>query len=390
MRGFIVAVLVTIAPGTARAAVEPVRVADVEPALANARRLVTALEFDDAIVALGALRARPDVIGETRIEVLFLLGYALAVARDPIDAEDPFGELCRLAPQWEPPPDTQPKIMAVFRKAQVDAQRLRDEREAKTRARMLARLDPKLDVRSTVNAGNAVTVTVSTRDGARDIDRVRVDYRVAGEADFYAFPLRRHPDGAWRGEIPATFTAEHSGAVIELYATLKTSDGTVLVELGDADKPHTVVVDGSDWVVGAGVGGTRLEGEELAFPGLAALGGGVAGALASSVVFFGYLAIANALNAGGPVLGLVLVALVFALPPVGTYLAVLPWLPWHASLIPATATLLGEFGLLAGFLLINRNSNDYDVDFAGYVLCGTSLALPVVTASTVAWLIPPE
>ncbi len=108
-----------------------------EQPLGLAREKYEQLEYDQVIAPAEAASSDPRAPVALRTEAYFLLGSALAITADPVDADRPFRLLLRLRPEFEAPAGTPPKILAVFRKVQVEERALAEQLSSAQRAELI-------------------------------------------------------------------------------------------------------------------------------------------------------------------------------------------------------------------------------------------------------------
>jgi hypothetical protein len=191
---------------------------------------------------VAAALADPGLAITARCEALALLGRTQAVRLDPLDAEAPFRQLLRLCPAHELAPDTEPRTLGAFRKVQAE------ERERSARAqqaevqRLIGQL--RLDGGPSLPAlgGQPLRVQYQLTDPEGSVRAVSLAYRRAGERDFSILPLRSAEGSGWAGEIPAEWTENQAGLVVEYHVATAGPQGIDLLQVGDAERPLTLNV----------------------------------------------------------------------------------------------------------------------------------------------------
>ena len=212
------------------------------PALvALAKQQYDALEYDRVARLAEEALARTDLTLDDKLDAYALQGSALAIVADPIDAEKPFRLLLRARPEFNLPDATPPKILAVFRKVQVEEKAIVDEFAAIQRQRLSATLKLTGDAPEGARGGRAVRFGYRLRDPQGAVESVRVQYRRKGEGEFTSLPLKRDDAGLWSGRIPGEWTANEGGFVLEYVVVAGDEKGT-LISLGTAATPNALDV----------------------------------------------------------------------------------------------------------------------------------------------------
>jgi hypothetical protein len=209
--------------------------------VALARQQYDALEYDRVAKLAEEALARPDLTLDEKLDAYALQGSALAIVADPIDAEKPFRLLLRARPEFNLPDATPPKILAVFRKVQVEEKAIVDEFAAIQRQRLSATLKLTGDAPEGARGGRAVRFGYRLRDPQGAVESVRVQYRRKGEGEFTSLPLKRDDAGLWTGRIPGEWTANEGGFVLEYVVVAGDEKGT-LVSLGTTAAPQALEV----------------------------------------------------------------------------------------------------------------------------------------------------
>jgi hypothetical protein len=209
--------------------------------VALARQQYDALEYDRVAKLAEEALARPDPTLDEKLDAYALQGSALAIVADPIDAEKPFRLLLRARPEFNLPDATPPKILAVFRKVQVEEKAIVDEFAAIQRQRLSATLKLTGDAPAGVRGGRAVRFGYRLRDPQGAVESVRVQYRRKGEGEFTSLPLKRDDGGLWSGRIPGEWTVNEGGFVLE-YVVVAGDDKGTLISLGTPAAPRALDV----------------------------------------------------------------------------------------------------------------------------------------------------
>jgi len=203
--------------------------------------LYRTLEYDKVIPLADALLTRNDLTSEQRLEALRLLGSAKAIVQDPVDAERPFRLLLRARPSYDLPPDTPPKILAVFRKVQSEEVALAAQLKGVERSQLIANLKVTGEPPKEMIGGRPLRFAYRVRDTAGVVESMRVLYRRAGQKAFSSLALERSEDAEWRGVIPGEFTAGDEAFALEYVTQTADRDGPLLV-LGSEAAPSRIQV----------------------------------------------------------------------------------------------------------------------------------------------------
>ncbi len=228
-------------PAAASESPSPVMAQTTAEALTELERLYRTLEYDQVLPLADALLARPGLSAPERREALRLLGCAKAIVQDPVDAERPFRLLLRSEPAFDLPPDTPPKILAVFRKVQSEEQALALQLKGVERAKLIANLRIQGEPPKELLGGRPIRFSYRLRDTAGVVESVRVIYRRAQQKAFSSLALERSDDGEWRGTIPGEFTAGAEAFQLEYVTQTGDAEGPLL-ELGSERAPLTLSV----------------------------------------------------------------------------------------------------------------------------------------------------
>lgn len=210
--------------------------------LAEALRLYEALEYDRVIPYASAVLAHEDSTVDQKLDAYLLQGSAFAVVGDPIEAETPFRFLLRGRPDFDLPPETPPKILAVFRKVQVEEQAIVQTTRALERNRIIRTLKLETDVAESSEGGDPLPFVVKLRDPRGAVSTVKVLYRKDGERAWSALALQPDAGGEWTNVLPGASTASDDGFTLQYYFSTADSDGQELLVRGTASQPFLVEV----------------------------------------------------------------------------------------------------------------------------------------------------
>jgi hypothetical protein len=204
--------------------------------LKRAQALYDSLEYDKVIPVTEELLSREDLRLEEKLEAHRLNGCAKAIVQDPVDSEKPFRLLLRTRPNYDLPPDTAPKILAVFRKVQIEEKALAEQADAFVRDGIKKSMKVLDELPATGKGGRALPFALRLKDPGAVVESVKVPYRRAGQGEFSVLALHRDDDGRWRGQIPAEFTAGPEAFTLEYYVETADAKGPLLVQ-GNAKEP---------------------------------------------------------------------------------------------------------------------------------------------------------
>ncbi len=203
--------------------------------------LYDSLEFEQVIKLSKTILANPSLTVSQQLEALRLQASALAVVRDPVDAEGPFRLLLRLQPGADLPPTTPPKILSVFRKVQVEERALAERLHSVERSRLIADLKLLDEPPTQAQGGQPLKFFFRLRDPKGVVETVRVPFRTEAKAAFSSLALQRTADGAWEAVLPGETTASATGLVLEYYLETADAEG-VLLRAGTADQPLRLTI----------------------------------------------------------------------------------------------------------------------------------------------------
>ena len=209
-------------------------------ALAKVREAYQGLDYQIAARLAQELVQRPDASTDERAEAYALWGMALAV-REVVDAEPPFRALLRLKPDYELPDGTEPKILAAFRKVQVEEKALARQLAASRRAQLRSGLSLSGELPAKGRGGEPLAFSFKLKDPTGAVDAVRVAFRRQGEGSYSSLALARTDDGHWSGAVPGETTANDGGSVLEYYLEASDEQGPLLTR-GQQGEPLAVAL----------------------------------------------------------------------------------------------------------------------------------------------------
>jgi hypothetical protein len=216
---------------------QPDHAQDLSPTelLEKAKKLYDALEYDEVVPITERLIAAPQLSIEQRLDGYLLQGSSLAIVGNPIDAEKPFRFLLRGRPDFDLPPDTPPKILAVFRKVQVEENAIRRQMEELQRKRTIETLDIESAPLGDLIGGQPIHFSYRLIDPRGAVGAVQVFYRRIGTKDFSSLALEMKK-GRWIGRISGEWTANDKGFIIQYIVETSDNKGP-LRALGSKERP---------------------------------------------------------------------------------------------------------------------------------------------------------
>ncbi|MGC4121928.1 MAG: hypothetical protein QM765_46570 [Myxococcales bacterium] len=204
--------------------------------LQQARAAYDALEFDKAASLASRVLATPGLDSETRLDAYLVQASSLAIAADTQASEVSFRLLLRARPDFELPRSTPPKILGVFKKVKAEEKAIADQVRAVARKRLVENLTLVGEPPTKASGGRVLPFSFRLRDPTSAVTAFDVPYRRQGEGSFSVLALQRDPEGAWKGAIPAEWTASENGFLLEYYLSARDETGP-LVGRGEASRP---------------------------------------------------------------------------------------------------------------------------------------------------------
>lgn len=242
---FLLALLLLAAPGGAVAKKPEWSPKDPKAALlARLTRQVDALEYRDAEALSAALLAREDLTLDERLDTQLARGRVLAIIADPTDAEPMFRFVLRARPTFDFPDDTPPRVLAVFRKVQVEERRNTEQLELLERNRRIAGISLRYRQPEKVEGGAPLPVELRLRDDSGAVEQVRMAWRARSNADFASLPLARRGDGVWTGALPPSETANTDGLTLDYFFETSDAKGVLTSDGTRLEPRHLLVLPG--------------------------------------------------------------------------------------------------------------------------------------------------
>lgn len=200
------------------------------------------LELDAAIAFAQAVVEREDATNEQRQEAYLILGKSKAITQDPVEAEPPFRFLLRIDPDFDLPPTTPPKILAVFRKVQVEEKALQQEMKERERQRMIETLKATAEVPSLGVGGEPLELRYWIADPENHVAQSRLQYRRAGDPAYSSLALTLDERGMWAGTLPGEWTSSEEDYRVEYYLVTEDRSGLRLLTEGAPASPLAIDV----------------------------------------------------------------------------------------------------------------------------------------------------
>jgi hypothetical protein len=177
-----------------------------------------------------------------RIEAWRLKGSALVVLNRRAEAVAAFEEIFALAPAYELPGETSPRVLAVFLPARTQWQVQQEARLASELGSKLSALGADVQLPSRGKGGAPSTVLVRLADEHRLVDRIILAYRRRG-ARSYSTMASLATSGDNKLVIPGSVTASDVPFVMDLYVQILHRSGLSLRRIGAADSPLAIAYD---------------------------------------------------------------------------------------------------------------------------------------------------
>jgi len=231
----------TPAPAAAKTATDAFAGEPTEALLTRTRDLYEALEYDKVLPLANAVLAREDLTPDQKLDAYLLQGNSLAIIGDAIEAEKSYRLLLRGRPDFDLPGDTPPKILAVFRKVQVEENTIREQLHAMQRERIRNSLELIGKHPGEAMGGYPLAFAYRLRDPNSAVEVIRIQYRRQGEGTYSSLALRRDDEGVWRGAIPGEWTSNEEGFKLEFFLQTTDKEGPLLTD-GDTKAPIAIDV----------------------------------------------------------------------------------------------------------------------------------------------------
>jgi hypothetical protein len=177
-----------------------------------------------------------------RREAAFQHAYCAVVLGDNDGAQDIFAAVVAEDIDAAPPFEMEPRVLVLLEAARSAERQRRASDAAKKREERRAQVELSVARPVDVHGGARAFFPVTLRDPPGMVRSVRLEFRRAGEVDFYALPVTKQGDGSLRGEIPGTYTRSLTGLRIEWFVAAIGHDGAVVQRVGSPEAPEVLVV----------------------------------------------------------------------------------------------------------------------------------------------------
>ena len=200
------------------------------------------LDYDLVVTDADQVLASADASAVDRIEALRLKGSALVVLGRETEAVAAFEALFALAPDYELPDSTSPRILGVYRPAHAAWQVRQEQRLQMELGRSLAALKLGIEMPPAPRGGQPLAIQAQLEDPDRVVEEVVLFYRRAGTRGYSILSATRL-SGRVALTIPAAFTESEQPYVLELHVSARHRSGITLRRQGDAEHPLTLRVE---------------------------------------------------------------------------------------------------------------------------------------------------
>lgn len=217
-------------------------------ALDEAQSRFKELEYEAALKAARVAAGEKGATHEQQVKAHALAGEALAVLDRKDEAVAEFEAVFALAPDFELPAETSPRILLVFRPARARWQVEQEQKLAMTLGAGFASLKVDLRLPTQGKGGSALPVGVELRDPEGLVDAIVLSYRREGQHAYSTLTAAVRGASAQRREveleIPGAVTASREDYLMELHVDVRHRSGVSLRRFGDAEHPLSVRVRG--------------------------------------------------------------------------------------------------------------------------------------------------
>lgn len=221
-----------------------VRFADAEPAaelITRAQAQWDDLEYEGALVAAQSAASATDATTAQKIEALRIAGSALVVLDRPDDAAHVFEQLFALAPDYQMPPKTSPRLLAIFEPTRARWQVAEEQRLATELGAALRALQLQVMLPTNARGGRPIHIGVELADPNAIADRIVLSHRRHGDAYYTTTELRARP-----GRLTFTISGEDSASrdpyVLDLHVVARHRSGVAVRREASADQPLALSV----------------------------------------------------------------------------------------------------------------------------------------------------
>jgi uncharacterized membrane protein len=211
------------------------------PSIEELRQSFDALECERVLSIASSIEAS-SVRVEDKREARFRRGYCLAVIGNVAEAGTVFQQLFEEDLAARAPFAMEPRVQYLVDVARSEVKGKRDAAAAEARRKLVERITLNATPPPELRGGRRAFFVVTLDDPDGTVRSMRVDFRKRGEPEFYALPVRRQPDGSWRGEVPGSYTKSAQGTTLEWFVTASDEKGERLTSFGARETPQLLEV----------------------------------------------------------------------------------------------------------------------------------------------------
>lgn len=215
--------------------------ASVEALLATAAQAYEALDYEVCLANATAALARPDITDEQRVRAYAVQAGSLAVMGRQMEAERGYRLLVRLAPDFQQPEGTPPKVLAAWRVVRAEEDQIQRAIRDAERQRTLNAIVLEVDAPTQHRGGTPLTIMVRLTDPYHGIQRLVLAYRMSAQAGFATVPFVAEED-AFVARFPSSQTASSRGITLQYVVRAQDAAGGVLLTRGTEKQPREIHV----------------------------------------------------------------------------------------------------------------------------------------------------
>ena len=194
------------------------------------------LEYEKVVELADTVLGAADATPQQRVEMLRLKGSALVVLDQPDDAAHVFDLLFAIDPDYDLPPRSSPRLLAVFAPARARWQVAEEQRLATELGPALRALEMHVRLPDHPRGGRPLEITVDLADPNAIADRIVLSRRRRG-AGYYTTTAQHAHAGTLAFTLSADDTASPTPYVLELTLQAKHRSGVALRREGTTDRP---------------------------------------------------------------------------------------------------------------------------------------------------------
>ena len=191
----------------------------------------------------GRLLAEGVASKEETQEALFRAAACHVVNGDLSEASRYFARIMRDDLAAKPTFPVEPRVSVLIEAARSDEEKRQHQARLDERQNIIESLTFRVDEPApTVGGSRATFVVHLDADPHSAVRGMRLSFHKESEADVYSLPLRRTGYGAWRGEIPGTYTRTPDAVALLWFVTLTDEHGEALTDYGSRSEPKTLLI----------------------------------------------------------------------------------------------------------------------------------------------------